>query len=110
MPKKAPKLAPADQTPSGDISVPASPADAINFALGVLDTVAVIAATLIGRGMLEPNAFQGDLKRFAEFWREKGNASRAKATEVLGERLKEVEKSKLKTKGHLVVPDTPRLN
>jgi hypothetical protein len=96
--------------PEDDISIPASPADAINFALGVMDTMAAIAATLIGRGLLEPNAFQGEVKKYAEFWREKGNSSRAKAAELFGDRLKEVEKTKIKTNGHLVLPDTPRLN
>lgn len=96
---------------SGDkLLVPATPTDAFNFALGAIDMLSVVGATLIGRGMLEPNAFQLDVKRYADHWREKGNPSRALAAELFCERLQNIEATKLKATAHLVVPETSRIN
>jgi hypothetical protein len=90
--------------------IPATPTNAINFALGVLDAMSVIAATLIGRGIVEPTAFQDDLQKYAKLWRSKDLPARAMAAEEFGKRLKIIERTKLATKAHLVLPDAPWIN
>jgi hypothetical protein len=93
-----------------ELLIPADPVEGIYFALGVLDAVCLVAATLIGRGILEPDAFQDGVRKRRELWTEKGNPSRAAAAKVFGERLKEIERAKLKTNTHLVVLDNRAVN
>jgi hypothetical protein len=88
-------VAAGDDPEPPDLRIPATPADAINFALGVMDMMCVLAATLIGRGMLEPNAFHADLNKRAELDCRMGNPSRAAAAELFGQRLKNIERAKL---------------
>jgi hypothetical protein len=85
-------------------------ADAVQFGLGALDVACAIAAAIIGRGIVEPSAFQVDVTRFAKHWRSKGHGNRALASELMGERLKTIEQAKLKAKAHLVLPEGQRAN
>jgi hypothetical protein len=98
-----------EETHPASGSGPATVAEAVHFANGVLDMVSVIAATLIGRGILEATAFQRDVEKYAELWREKGLPARALAAELLGERLEAIEKAKLTGKAPAAA-EAPRLN
>jgi hypothetical protein len=87
-----------------------TPADAVQFALGALDMVCVVCADLIGKGLVDPNAFQTEVGKRAALWRSMGNRSRAAAAEVLEEHLRAIERVKLKAKAHLVLPETRTTN
>jgi hypothetical protein len=101
----------ADGEALPDLLIPANnPTDAINFALGALDMVCMIAATVIGRGMFEPSAFQNDARRHESHWTSSGNHSRAAAAKLFGQRLKEIERTKLKANAHLVVTNNRAVN
>lgn len=71
--------------------IPADPVEAMHFALGVLDVMSALCGTLIGRGVVEPNAFQDEIRKRAALWREKGNRSRGAASQLFLERLQTLE-------------------
>ena len=98
-----------DDAKPADGTVPATVAEAIHFATGMLDMISVIAATLIGHGILEATAFQGGVENYAELWREKNLPARALAAELFGERLETIAKAKLTGKGPAPA-QAPRLN
>jgi hypothetical protein len=102
-----PTPVPATDTsaPQDDL-IPANPAEAIHFALGVLDVMSVLCATLIGRGVVEPNAFQDEMATRAAFWREKSNPSRAAPSQVFLERLQALERVKREAAASIVSPST----
>jgi hypothetical protein len=100
----------ADENETTLILAEASAADAIEFAQGALDAVCAICAALIGRGLVEPTAFQADMERYSKHWRKEGRPTRASATEIVRARLQTIERGKLKTNAHLVLPDSPRIN
>jgi hypothetical protein len=87
-----------------------NPADAINFALGAIDMVCVVAANLVGLGMFGPNAFQDDVEKYVALWQRKENPSRGAAARIFLDRLKNIEATKLRVNAHLVLPDANRPN
>jgi hypothetical protein len=93
-----------------DTGIPATPADALNFALGAIDMMCVIASVLIGRGMLEPAAFQAEAAQYEALWNEKQNRSRGRAAKLFGERLRTIERTKRMATERLVVPETRQIN
>jgi hypothetical protein len=76
----------------------------------VRSTRSVVCAALIGRGLVEPTAFQDGVKRYAQHWHNKARPDRALASDILHARLQTIERAKRKANGHLVLSDSPRVN
>jgi hypothetical protein len=91
------------QTPE---PIPATPAEAINFACGVLDVMSCVCSTLVGSALVEPAAFQAELEKRIALWRANGNASRAAAAELFVLRLKNIERAKREVAASIVNPAT----
>jgi hypothetical protein len=87
-----------------------STADAVEFAQGAIDAVCTICAALIGRGLVEPTAFQDDVRRYADAWRNKDRPNRALASDIVLARLQTIERTKRRATAHLLRPDSPRVN
>jgi hypothetical protein len=99
-----------DESPKPVVLPDASAADAIEFAQGALDAVCAICASIIGRGLAEPSAFQDNVKRYAEHWHNKARPNRALAADIVHARLQTIEAAKLKANAHLVVPENKTTN
>jgi hypothetical protein len=99
-----------DDSPKSVVLPDGSAADAIEFAQGALDAVCAICASMIGRGLVEPNAFQYDVTRYAKHWHGKGRPNRALASDIVHARLQTIEAAKLKANAHLVVPENKTTN
>jgi hypothetical protein len=84
--------------------IPATPAEALNFACGVLDVMSCVCSTLIGAGVVEPAAFQDELQKRIALWRAQGNASRAAAAELFIDRLRNIERAKREVAADIVNP------
>ncbi len=92
------------------ILAPTSPADALNFGLGIMDAVLVVVASLVGRGLIEPDSFQADMRKRAELHLRHENPCRAAAAEFLEERLKGIEAAKRMANARMVVPENRSVN
>jgi hypothetical protein len=87
-----------------------TPTDAMQFSLGVLDTLCGVACILIGLGVVEASVFEAIVETHARQSRACGNAPRALATEMALDRLRRMAITKGKADAHLVLQDNPRLN
>jgi hypothetical protein len=67
------------------------PVAAIQLTLGLMDVVTCLCATLIGRSVVAPDAFQDDLRKRVAWWRGEGNDTRATPPQLVLERLKMLE-------------------
>jgi hypothetical protein len=106
-PETRPTDAEGDRPP---LLVPATPEAAIQFALGAIDAVCVVCATLIGRGLVAADAFQADAAERKALWDRERNVARAAAAELFSRRLRVIEQAKLKSNADLVVPESRTMN
>jgi hypothetical protein len=111
-PAAQPSESPATPTGPPDDLIPADPAEAIQFALGVLDVMSTLCATLIGCGVVEPNAFQDEMGKRAALAREMGQPSRAASSQLFLDRLQALERVKREAVADIVAPSslTNRMN
>jgi hypothetical protein len=90
--------------------IPTDLESVVNYCLGTLDCVATLCAALIGYGVMPPNSFQADFKRWADLHAQNGNTMRREPLVYLIARLREMERLSVGVKqdvaAHLVNPSS----